>query len=115
MTQDRDARRPRRETTGSTPGETRHRWVIDKLEEGTASVEHDGDRVYPVPRSMIPAAAREGDVLDVRVKTDTDAGGDVVTVALRVDRAGTQAAIQASAEQVARIPHGDDPGGDIKL
>lgn len=94
---------------------TRHSWAVDTLEESTASVEHDGGRVFNVPRSLLPADAREGDILDVRITTSSDTGRDVVTVTVRIDRVATKAATSASARQVKRAPRGNDPGGDIRL
>lgn len=113
MAKERGSDRPRRDVAGR-PGTTRHRWAIDKLEEGTASIEHDGDRMFNVPRSIIPADAREGDVLDVRITTTVEAGNDAVTVDVRVDRAATTAASAASAQQVRRVAT-TDKGGDISL
>lgn len=94
------------------PGGERHTWAIDRLEETTASVEHDGDRVFHVPRALIPAGARQGDILDVRI---TIGAGEMVTTSVRVDREATRAAMDASSLQVKRAPRGDDPGGDIVL
>ena len=91
----------------------RHKWAIDRLEETTASVEHDGDHVFHVPRALIPAAAREGDILDVRITVGAD--GELVTTAVRVDREATDAAMSASELQVKRVSRRGDPGGDIVL
>ena len=96
-----------------TPAGGRHRWSIDRLEETTASVEHDGDRVFHVPRALIPAGAREGDILDVRIAIG--AGGELVTATVRLDREATRAGMDASTLQVKRVSRGEDPGGDIVL
>ena len=113
MTPDRNTKSPARAAGAGTT--TRHRWAIDKLEESTASIEHDGDRMFNVPRSLIPNEAREGDVLDVRITTSSKDSRDIVAVDVRVDRAATKAATAASAAQVKRSPKGRDAGGDITL
>ena len=115
MAKDSNAKRPDRAVAADrgAPGGGRHTWAIDRLEETTASVEHDGDRVFQVPRALIPAGAREGDILDVRITTG--AGGELVTTSARVDREATRAAMDASALQVKHARRGNDPGGDIVL
>jgi hypothetical protein len=113
MAKNSNAKRPDRAAAVERGAGGRHTWAIDRLEEGTASVEHDGDRVFHVPRALVPAGAREGDVLDVRITIG--AGGDLVTTTVRVDRAATQAAHDASTLQVKRVSRVDDPGGDIVL
>lgn len=85
-------------------------WVVDSIEEGVAAVhQHDG-RLVRVPAWMLPAGAREGDVL--RVEHDaTDAAS---SLRVTLDRAATKEALRRSREQLARrLPH--DPGGDIVL
>jgi hypothetical protein len=114
MTPDRNAKRPAH-ASASRGATTRHTWAIDKLEEGTASIEHDGDRMFNVPRSLIPRDAREGDVLDVRITTSAENRHEIVAVDVRVDRDATKAATAASAAQVKRVARGRDPGGDIAL
>ena len=115
MAKDSNARRPEKAAAADrgASGGRRHTWAIDRLEETTASVEQDGDRVFQVPRALIPAGAREGDILDVRITPG--AGGEIVTTTARVDREATRAAMDASTLQVKRMPHGGDPGGDIVL
>jgi hypothetical protein len=113
MAKDSNAKRPDRAAAVDRGAAGRHRWAIDRLEETTASVVHDGDRVFHVPRALIPAGAREGDILDVRVTVG--AGGELVTTSVRVDSEATHAAMDASTLQVKRVPPGNDPGGDIVL
>jgi hypothetical protein len=113
MARDSSAKRPEGVAAVERGPSGHHRWAIDQLEEATAAVEHDGDRVFHVPRALIPAAAREGDILDVRIAIG--AGGELVTTSVRVDREATNAAIDASALQVKRASRGQDPGGDIVL
>ena len=91
--------------------EIRQRWTIDQIEEDTAAVEYD-EQLHTIPRALIPRDAREGDVLVVTVSRDSD-DRTVVTIAL--DPAATKAARDASKQQRAKRPRGQDPGGDIEL
>jgi hypothetical protein len=95
--------------TGGGTGET-HRWAVDQLEEGTAAVEQDGDHIYEIPRWLVPASAREGDVLSATVSASAE--GEV-TITVRIDRAASEA---AKAPKRAKSPRSaKDPGGDIAL
>ena len=90
-----------------------YRWVVDSMEENSASVEIDGERTAQLPKWLLPRGAKEGDVL--RVTHDVAESGES-RLSIVVDRAGTGAAMDRSAKQVAdrgRSP--GDPGGDIKL
>ena len=81
--------------------QSRSVWVVDQLEESTASIEVDGDRMITVPQRMLPKGVREGQVLRVTIE---------------IDEAGTQKALRKSAAQVRQgNTGGDDPGGDITL
>jgi hypothetical protein len=42
-----------------------HTWVVDFIEDGSASIEVDGRSVTPIPAWMLPEGVREGDVLSV--------------------------------------------------
>jgi len=86
------------------------RWVVESLGESTASVEVDGEKVEKVPRWLLPADAREGEVLAV----ERTHSGDHVSLTVRRDPKGTRAALEASKEQLARAPK-DTKGGDITL
>ena len=96
---------------GGDTGARGHRWAVDRIEEGTAAVEQDGDHVYEVPRDLVPAAARDGDVLSVAV---TAAAAGEVRITVRIDRA---ASAPSPATKQPRTPRrtGKDPGGDIVL
>jgi hypothetical protein len=75
-------------------------WVVDSIEESAASVELDDGTMITIPRSQLPAAAKQGDVL--RVSIDVDA-------------AATKAAYDRSAAQMKGRKPTNDPGGDITL
>lgn len=92
----------------------KHRWVIDGLEEDAARIEEDGARILTVPRWLLPAEAREGQVLQVTRSLATGAS----TVTFTVDDAATAAATSASAAQVEKIAKASksrDAGGDVVL
>jgi hypothetical protein len=85
-------------------------WRIDALGEDSAAVEEDGKLVH-VPRWLLPAAARENDILRIQV----DAQEAEVIVTLRLDAGATDAAMEASRRQVRSTPPQKDPGGPIQL
>lgn len=114
MTPDRNQKSKAPDAQGDEAA-TRHRWAVDKLEENTAAIEHDGNRMFNVPRSLIPRDAREGDVLEVRITTSSKDKREVVAVDVRIDRDATKAATAASAAQLKRAAKGRDTGGDIAL
>jgi len=87
-----------------------HRWAVDRIEEGTAAVEQDGDHVYEIPRYLIPAETRDGDVLQV---TATASAAGEVTIIVRVDRAASPASPINTSSNRPRSPKGG--GGDIVL
>jgi hypothetical protein len=87
-----------------------HRWAIDRIEEGTAAVEQDGDHVYEIPRYLVPPDARDGDVLAVSVSSTA---GREVMISVRIEHAsGSAASAKGSAR---RRRGGSDSGGDIVL
>ena len=95
--------------TGSgDPSRPSHRWAIDRIEEGTAAVEQDGDHVYEIPRYLVPPDAREGDVLTVTV---TEGVAGEVTLSVRIDRK----AGDAPGKPARKRRTGNDRGGDIVL
>lgn len=80
-----------------------HRWVIDSIEESSASIELDGGSMLQLNASLLPPGAKDGDVLRVTIE---------------LDPAATQQALDASARQVKRGRDASakrDPGGDIVL
>lgn len=44
---------------------SKHTWVVDVIEDGSASIEVDGRSITPIPAWMLPEGAKEGDVLSV--------------------------------------------------
>ena len=88
----------------------RHRWVVDRLGEETAAVEHDGDHVYDIPRALIPEGTREGEVLAVETTPDDDE----VTVRVRRDAKATMRAKEESSRQL-RAAKGRGGKGDVTL
>ena len=97
-----------RKGSGTNAGST-HRWAVDRVEEGTAAVEQDGDHVYQIPRWLLPSDARDGDVFTASAAT-TDEGLLIITV--RVDQDATAA---AKSPRPKRAPLPRDRGGDIVL
>ncbi|MFL5560894.1 MAG: DUF3006 domain-containing protein [Gemmatimonadaceae bacterium] len=103
-----DGQRSAAGTGSGEPSRPSHRWAIDRVEEGTAAVEQDGDHVYEIPRYLLPPDARDGDVLTVMV---TGAAAGEVTLSVRIDRAAADAPRKAARKRRA----GNDRGGDIVL
>jgi len=90
--------------------EAHHRWIVDVLDTHSATVEVDGERVVALPRWLLPAEAREGDVLAVRHERE----GHESRLVVALDPAATEAAIEASRAQLASAPT-DPSTGDITL
>jgi hypothetical protein len=82
---------------------TAQQWIVDAIEELSASVELPGGGMVALPRSVLPRGARSGHVLRVTIE---------------IDEAATRAATAASAAQVEKgsaASRKRDPGGDISL
>ena len=93
---------------------TTHRWVVDAMEESSASIEVDGGAMVTVPKWLLPDGAREGDVL--RVTHDRPAKGERSALTIDVDSAETKKTLADSAARVKRARTAQrDPGGDITL
>jgi hypothetical protein len=91
-----------------------HRWAIDALDDSVARIEEDGKRMLTVPRYLVPAEAREGQLLRV---TRADIQG-VLTVSVTVDQHATSAALASSGATTKRAmarSKKQDPGGDVSL
>lgn len=87
-----------------------HTWIVDVIEDGSASIEVDGRSVTPVPEWMLPVGVREGDVL--AVTHEREQGKSILSI--RVDPEAKKKAMDRSASQVSRKSK-DDHGGDIQL
>ena len=93
-----------------------HRWVVDTIEESAAAVEVDGNTIITLPIWILPAAAREGDVL--RVSHERPPKGQRSALMIEVDPTATKQSLADSADQVAKAKARTkqiDPGGDITL
>ena len=89
---------------------SKHTWIIDVIEDGSASIEVDGRTVTPIPQWMLPEGVREGDVLSVT----HDKGEGKSALLIETDPEAKKKALDRSAKQVARKSK-NDPGGDINL
>src|SRR5687768_14210374 len=59
---------------------SKHTWVINVIEDGSASIQIDGRMVTPVPAWMLPESAREGDVLSVSHTRKEDRSALVIEI-----------------------------------
>jgi hypothetical protein len=89
---------------------SRHTWVVDVIEDGSASIEVDGRSVTPIPQWMLPEGAKEGDVLSV----SHDRREGKSTLVIENDPEGRKKALDKSVKQVSRKSK-NDRGGDIQL
>jgi hypothetical protein len=89
---------------------SRHTWIVDVIEDGSASIEIDGRTVTPVPQWMLPEGVREGDVLSVT--HDKREGKSALLI--ETDPEARKKLLDRSVEQVARKSK-NDRGGDITL
>jgi hypothetical protein len=89
---------------------SKHTWIVDVIEEGSASIEVDGRTVTPIPAWMLPEGVKEGDVL--AVTHDRQVGKSALTI--ETDPEGKKKALDRSEKQVSRKSK-NDRGGDIQL
>lgn len=89
---------------------SKHQWIVDVIEDGSASIEVDGRTVTPIPQWMLPEGVKEGDVL--AVTHDRREGRSALLI--ETDPEGRAKALKKSARQVSRKPK-NDRGGDIQL
>jgi hypothetical protein len=87
-----------------------HTWVVDVVEDGSASIEVDGRSVTPIPEWMLPTGVKEGDVL--AVTHEREEGRSVLSI--RLDAEAKKKAMERSVKQVSRKTK-KDHGGDIQL
>ena len=89
---------------------SKHTWVADVIEEGSASIEVDGRSVTPIPAWLLPEGVREGDVLSVT----HDRGEGKSALVIETDPEAKKNALERSAKQVSRKST-NDPGGNVQL
>ena len=87
-----------------------HTWVVDVIEEGSASIEVDGRSVTPIPAWLLPEGVKEGDVLSVT----HDRGEGKSALLIETDPGVKRKALDKSAKQVSKRSK-NDRGGDIQL
>lgn len=78
-------------------------WVIDAIEEHVASIELPNGEMVHLPVAVLPAGAKQGQIL---------------SVTLEIDPGATKRARRASSMQTKRISDASreiDPGGDVAL
>jgi hypothetical protein len=89
---------------------SKHTWIVDVIEDGSASIEVDGRTVTPIPQWMLPEGVKEGDVLSVT----HDRGEGKSALLIETDPEARKKALDKSARQVARKSK-SDRGGDVSL
>jgi hypothetical protein len=93
-----------------------HVWAIDGIEEETARIEEDGERIITVPRYLLPADAREGQLL--RVTRAGGRGKEPLTVTIEIDEEATSAGLvksKATTTAAMDASRKRDRGGDVAL
>ena len=89
--------------------QSKHTWIVDVIEDGSASIEVDGRSVTPIPQWLLPEGVREGDVL--AVTHDRREGKSALLI--ETDPGAKKKALDKSAKQVAR--KSNDRGGNVSL
>jgi hypothetical protein len=89
---------------------SKHTWIVDVIEDGSASIEVDGRSVTPIPQWMLPEGVREGDVLSVT--HDRKEGRSALLI--ETDPDAKRKALDRSVKQVEKKSM-NDRGGDISL
>jgi len=89
---------------------SKHMWVVDVIEDGSASIEVDGRSVTPIPAWLLPEGVREGDVLSVT--HDREVGKSALVI--ETDPEAKKKSLDRSAKQVSRKSK-NDPGGNVQL
>jgi hypothetical protein len=88
---------------------SKHTWVVDVVEDGSASIEVDGRTVTPIPAWILPEGVREGDMLSVT--HDKREGKSALLI--ETDPDVKRKALDGSAKQVSRKAKNDN-AGDIR-
>jgi len=89
---------------------SKHTWIVDVIEDGSASIEVDGRSVTPIPQWMLPEGVREGDVLSVTHERKEGKSA----LLIETDPDAKRKALDRSVKQVAKKSK-NDRGGDISL
>ena len=89
---------------------SKHTWIVDVIEDGSASIEVDGRSVTPIPEWLLPLGVKEGDVLAVT----HDRGEGKSALLIENDPEAKKKALDRSVKQVTRKTR-NDRGGDIQL
>ena len=89
---------------------SKHTWIVDVIEDGSASIEVDGRTVTPIPAWMLPEGVKEGDVLAV----SHDRGDGKSALLIEIDPEAKKKALDRSVKQVSRKSK-YDRGGDVQL
>jgi len=89
---------------------SKHTWIVDVIEDGSASIEVDGRTITPIPEWMLPEGVREGDVLSVTHERKEGKSALVI----ENDPEAKRKALDRSERQVSRKTK-NDRGGDIQL
>ncbi len=89
---------------------SKHTWIVDVIEDGSASIEVDGRSVTPIPQWILPEGVREGDVLSVT----HDRGESKSALLIETDPDAKRKAIDRAVKQVAKKSK-NDRSGDISL
>src|SRR3954469_9426451 len=97
-------------TGDSMAKHSRHTWIVDVIEDGSASIEVDGRSVTPIPEWLLPEGVKEGDVAPV---TPGRPEGNS-TLVIENDPDARKKALDKSVKQVSRKSK-NDRGGDIQL
>ncbi len=88
----------------------RETWIVDRFEGDLAVIEREGEATFNLPRDLLPAGTKEGDVLRVALS----GSGEQRTWTLQRDPDETERRRQAVKRQVEDL-RARDPGGDIAL
>ena len=89
---------------------SKHIWIVDVVEDGSASIEVDGRTVTPIPEWMLTQGVKEGDVLSVTHERREGRS----SLLIETDPDAKKRALDRSEKQVSRKSQ-NDRGGDIQL
>src|ERR1700687_212065 len=55
---------------------SKHIWIVDVVEDGSASIEVDGRTVTPIPEWMLPQGVKAGDVLSAALGSNCESSAN---------------------------------------